>query len=420
MTIMKKQMKTIILLLILCAVQLNSQFTLYTPDNSDLPNTKIEAIKVDLENRIWVGTDSGLVEINKGVWKVHNTNNSKLSKNDIKDLSIDNSKQLWVLLDSSIYKYENNEFELVNSEKGGEVFAVDGNGDVWLAYDRSYDLYKYENGKWNLKVEETNVNGQPIYNITIDKNNSVWIDRALYNGVHCFKNDSLYFYELNNTGINFSNPNSITVDSINNVWFSDSEAFIKFDQSLNKWTRYGKEFSENIIEFSRFSAIQFNKYNSPYLISRHSRPNAKPSYIHIMKDNTLESFQLDSFFIEGLYRVNNISPMAIDLYNNVWIHISDVGLLKFDPSISSVNLLPNSKYTIYPNPTTSSLIIELKNEALATSYKIADTKGKQLLIGSLSPSSFVNIDVEQLPAGVYIIELTTSSGELIIDKFVKR
>ena len=413
-------MKLIILLLTLCAFHLNAQFTLYTPENSALPSTKIEAIKVDSENRIWVGSDSGLVEINNGIWKVHNTNNSKLSKNDIKDLSIDNSKQLWVLLDNSIYKYKNNEFELVSSEKGGDVFAVDSDGNVWLAYDRSYDLYKYENGKWILKNKGTRINGQTIYNITIDKNNVVWLEKSLENGVNCFKNDSLYFYEFNNTGIPFSNPTSVTVDSTNSVWFSDSEAFIKFDQVTNEWTYYDKEFSDIINESVNFRAIQFDKYNTPFLTSRHPRINSIPLQLYIMRNNKLESYLLDSFYLkDDDFRQKSPSPMAIDLDGNVWIHISDVGLLKYDPSISNVKLLPNSNYTIYPNPTTSSLSIELENESLANSYKITDTKGKQVLAGELSPSSSVSIGVEQLPAGVYMIELVTSSGEVVIDKFVK-
>ena len=74
---------------------------------------------------------------------------------------------------------------------------------------------------------------------------------------------------------------------------------------------------------------------------------------------------------------------------------------------------------LYPNPTTSSLKIELGNKALITSYKITDANGKQVLTGSLSPSSSVRIDVESLLAGVYIIELTTSSGDVVTDKFVK-
>gem|GEM_PF-1654311 len=418
---MRKQMKTIILLLTLCAFQLNAQFTLYTPENSELPSTNIEAIKVDFDNRIWVGTDSGLVEINNGIWKVHNTNNSKLSKNDIKDLSIDNSKQLWVLLDSSIYKYENNEFELVNSEKGGEVFAVDSDGNIWLAYDRSYDLYKYEDEKWILKNKGTRINSLPIYNIAIDKNNFVWLEKSLENGVHCFKNDSLYYYENSNTGVSFSDPTSITVDSTNSVWFSDGGAFIKFEQDSNKWTSYDENFSEKINKLYYFKAIEFNKYNTPFLTSRHAtRAHSKPLFLYIMEDNKLESFQLDSFFLDQDFKQKTPAPMAIDLNDNVWIHISDVGLLKFDPSISNVKLLPSSNYTIYPNPTTDKLNIELEKEALATSYKITDTKGKQVLAGELPPSSSASIDVEQLPVGVYMIELVTSSGEVVIDKFVKR
>ncbi|PKL77642.1 MAG: hypothetical protein CVV25_14020, partial [Ignavibacteriae bacterium HGW-Ignavibacteriae-4] len=66
------------------------------------------------------------------------------------------------------------------------------------------------------------------------------------------------------------------------------------------------------------------------------------------------------------------------------------------------------------------LNIELENEALITNYKITDTKGKQVLAGELSPSSSASIDVEQLPVGVYLIELVTSRSEVVLDKFVKR
>ncbi len=74
---------------------------------------------------------------------------------------------------------------------------------------------------------------------------------------------------------------------------------------------------------------------------------------------------------------------------------------------------------LYPNPTSSSLKIELGNEVLISSYKITDANGKQVLSGSLSPSSSISIDVESLLVGVYIIELTTSSGDVVTDKFVK-
>ena len=110
--------------------------------------------------------------------------------------------------------------------------------------------------------------------------------------------------------------------------------------------------------------------------------------------------------------------VASDTKGNIWT--GTYGIIKYSDLQSSVTNIDKSKYTIYPNPTTSSLRIELENDELATSYKITDTKGKQVLTGSLSPSSSVSIDVEQLTVGVYLIELTTSSGEMIIDKFVKR
>lgn len=416
-------MKTIILTILISAVQLSAQFTLFTPENSDLPSTNIEVIKVDDENRIWLGTDSGLVEIHNGIWKVHNSDNSNLPKNDIKDLSLENNKKLWVLLDSIIYKYENNEFKLVTAEKGGNVFAVDSNGDIWLAYDKfgqQKDLYKFENNEWKLKVKETKVNGSAIYNIAIDKNNNIWIDRASYSGVHCYKKDSLIYYDFENTGIGFSSPNSVCVDSTNSVWFTDHESFIKFDQTSGEWTRFGKEFSEEIKNLFRFKAIQFDTYNTPYLTSRHSKINSKPLNLYIMKDEKLETFNLDSFYLDAEFDKKDPTPMAIDLDNNVWIHISDVGLLKFDPSQTSVKVIPADNYTLYPNPAVSHISVDLEGDLLISHYKIIDTEGRVVLASIGDFLSSQKIDIHSLPVGAYVIELTTATGEVVHDKFVKR
>ncbi len=97
---------------------------------------------------------------------------------------------------------------------------------------------------------------------------------------------------------------------------------------------------------------------------------------------------------------------------------SNVGSIKFD-DLSIVDHEGKAEIIISPNPTTSSLKIEIGNEGLITSYKVTDANGKQVLSGSNSPSTSVSIDVESLLVGVYIIELTTSSGDVVTDKFVK-
>ncbi len=106
--------------------------------------------------------------------------------------------------------------------------------------------------------------------------------------------------------------------------------------------------------------------------------------------------------------------------NEVFVGTSifNSGSIKYD-SQTSITTKYDEEITISPNPTTSSLKIELGNKALINSYEITDANGKQVLSGSNSLSSSVSIDVESLLVGVYIIELTTSSGDVVTDKFVK-
>jgi len=418
MTIMKKLMKTIILLLTLCALQLNAQFTLYTPENSDLQSTYFSNIVIDFENVIWLGSSDGLVKIENNEFTLYNSSNSELPTEAIVDMYIDTKGILWLLYEEQIYKKQNNKFVFVKSIEYGKKIAVDRNGD--LIFGSNMSLLKL---KSDLSIDtlykSDMLDHKSVSRIIVDMGNNIWFTRSFDDGIRKITSDSTFYYGRENIGLPISFSSQLTLDSLNNIWLGGLGQLYKYNQNEDEWTNIITDYSDKIEDTWAYNGIAFNRTNTPIVSSRNRRANSIPIYLHIFHEVGLESFQLDSFYLEDDFKSKSPSPIAIDLNNNVWIHISDVGLLKFDPSISSVNLLPKSTYTIYPNPTTSSLSVELENEALSTSYIITDTKGKQVLTGSLSPSNLVSIDVEQLTDGVYIIELTTSSGEVVIDKFVK-
>lgn len=408
-------MKTIILLITLCAIQLNAQFTLYTPDNSELLSHNISDIVVDYDNTIWIATDFGVVEIRNNQWTTHNTENSLLPNNRIKDLYLDNYGKLFIYSDESIFKYNKNRFELVRDNVSGTTFAVDNSGK--LLVNSNYSLMRSNQDGWDTLVFRPKVNAILIDKIVIDKMNNIYFKYQNFAELWVINNNiqpKRIEKDINDNRV--IEAYDISLDSNQNLWISGDRKLQYYNVNENELTTFDKDFSSTF-EQSLVRKTCVNKNNIPYSVLATNFFDT--SYLIFISNNIIYNYVLDEYFSEEVFEWS-VNAMAIDFDDNVWLHLNGVGLLKFDPSISSVNLLPKNKYTIYPNPTTSSLSIELENEALATSYKITDTKGRQVQTSSLSPSSSVSIDVEQLPVGLYIIELTTSGGEMIIDKFVKR
>jgi len=86
--------------------------------------------------------------------------------------------------------------------------------------------------------------------------------------------------------------------------------------------------------------------------------------------------------------------------------------------IVSVNELPSiSNLTIYPNPSSSSLTIELPGTQFPNTHmSISNTSGKQLLTQELTDSK-TEIDISRFPTGVYIVQLQ-SGTEVVTRKLV--
>lgn len=74
-----------------------TNWTIYTPSNSPLPENKIWSIAVDQNNVVWIGTETkGLVKFDGTNWTVYNTTNSAITNNRIDALAVDKLNNLWV------------------------------------------------------------------------------------------------------------------------------------------------------------------------------------------------------------------------------------------------------------------------------------------------------------------------------------
>jgi photosystem II stability/assembly factor-like uncharacterized protein len=74
--------------------------------------------------------------------------------------------------------------------------------------------------------------------------------------------------------------------------------------------------------------------------------------------------------------------------------------------------------SIFPNPTTDVLNFSIKNQDLSTAtYRIFDLNGKEIV--QKTALSNPNIDVADLPKGVYILSVQFKNGQKVAEKWVK-
>lgn len=88
----------------------------------------------------------------------------------------------------------------------------------------------------------------------------------------------------------------------------------------------------------------------------------------------------------------------------------------WDPNYAGTNDVKNSYAKVYPNPVDEILKIEGKFPVQA--YEVIDMSGKNVLAGQPNAAS-VNVNLKNLPAGVYILK-TTINGKVETQKVVKK
>ncbi len=113
---------------------------------------------------------------------------------------------------------------------------------------------------------------------------------------------------------------------------------------------------------------------------------------------------------------NNIPYVAVvkrvmfDGYVNIWT-------LKQPISVSES--VPLHKMQVFPNPVKDILQVHLPINTSAKNLKIYDMQGKIVFQNASSFSTNTGVQTELLISGTYILQITTTTGEIMYQKFVK-
>ncbi len=275
-------------------------WTTYSSSNG-LSTTFAGSIAVDSLNNIWVGTNEGLYEYNGSYWTVFNVTNSGILDDTVQAVEIDNNGAVWVGTNNhGLCRFKGTTWEIFSkSASVGNNIAIDNRGNKWIpTYTGVLEINDSRIINVNSQTNEVNFNvvsdvnwsisGQPTWfslsptsgstnalvtvNIQANTNLSNRTDQLIISSSQA-PNDTLTINQSfgNGTGISESQENNIAVypNPVHNEVFL-SVSNVENSYNVDLYTINGVKIFNTIIE-NNITDIEMNNYpNGVYILKINS------------------------------------------------------------------------------------------------------------------------------------------------------
>lgn len=230
-----------------------------------------------------------------------------------------------------------------------------------------------------------------------------------------------------------SNVNDISAINIyfenwgNNTIQTKLLARVEHNQSTGKiWFAYQKDINQRI----RIDSSLVLPYDTWITFKVYLDYDNKKAYFETPYFNTVavgdflsqitSTNLIDDFKPSGLlYNMSKITGggQRINKLDNIKI----TGLNAVPQSVInlSINNFLEEKFNLYPNPATNVVSITNNENMLVEKIKVYDTSGKHLSTQSVNSESEIQLNVENLSSGTYILHLETNRGTAV-KKLVKK
>ncbi len=336
-------------------------------DSLDYPPAPFRffSLSVDGQNNLFVGTaDNGLYINQAGQWKWFSSTASGLANNHLDQVLMYGRKTGMILSMVGPSLFNNSvwtSYQPFPSTLQGSYgrLALDSNNNIWGGLEYGYSgtpgpiAAIFDGSSWSLV---SSVNAE-CYDITIDDSNHVWF--ATHNGLYKYDGTTWTNYTTSNSPLADQYVTRVYADRNNNIWISTPYGAIqKFDgvnwQTINTsgfpggplqgitedyqgniWMSEGWLGSGVTITIGHYDGSSWAFINNP--------PGDWPTCLAVDHDNNLWA----GFLGQGLGKYDgshwtvytpsnsglpesNISDIAIDDYNNIWIATQASGLAIFN------------------------------------------------------------------------------------------
>jgi len=207
----------------------------YTTANGGIPSDRVKSVAIDAQGNKWIGTEpywNGSTYVGGAVakfdgtnWTVYNTSNSGLPTNYVWSIAIDASGNKWIgTYGGGLAKFDGTKWTVYNTSNSGLPsnyvwsIAIDASGNKWIG-TYGGGLAKFDGAKWTVyNASNSGLPGNGVYSVAIDASGNKWI--GTWGGLACLRQDGVSWtvYNTSNSGLPNGNVYSIAIDPSGNKW----------------------------------------------------------------------------------------------------------------------------------------------------------------------------------------------------------
>ena len=225
----------------------DGKWSVYDESNSGLPNDRIETLLVDEENNLWIGTLMGLVfRQPNGDWQVA----PSLSDNWITALAFGNGDSTWIgTYSDGLFYYHDDERQVFNTENSGlpdnQITSLqpDQSGGVWIATWNGGLAYRSQTGEWTVFTPDNSAlpGNYWVQTLLTDGKGGIWIGAAgsTTGGLaHLNANREWTVFNTDNSGLPDNFAYSLLVDAHGNLWVGTVLQGLASLKASGEWTTF--------------------------------------------------------------------------------------------------------------------------------------------------------------------------------------
>ena len=301
------------------------KFTRILYKEGELPSQYIYSLEEDINGHIWVGTDNGLVELDKDL-NIVKSYQDAIEDSDVYNVYDDSKGNIWVctldnglfkinLDDKSVENYKNNNSKISIPSNNVRDIISDSEGKLWIATDKGLCTFDYEREEfitYNKKSYQSNsLIDDEIFCLLKDSSGLIWI--GTYSGISRFNpNSNFTHFKLDpyeDNSISGNVIHGIYEDDDKTLWIGTNESGVNVinGESIKHLNKENGNLVSDLIEditgFKNYIFIGTNEGLS----------------VLVKNDKTAKNYTITNYTTKDGLPSNKIRSLFIDSKGYLWI-----------------------------------------------------------------------------------------------------